>query len=162
VLFLYQEVVMFLKMRKGFTLVEIIITIVIIGVLATLALPRLGAQVITSEAAEAFQFFGEIKRAVMSCYDAMGNFSVCTTQALTGVTVPGSTKFDYFQSAPTSADTRVTFWARSVSTTANYILMEIDQNGITRMASPAASPYVGVVLKTGTTTADAAVQLNAF
>ena len=38
--------------KKGFTLIEIIIVIVILGVLATLALPRLAAQVDAAEAAD--------------------------------------------------------------------------------------------------------------
>ena len=39
--------------QKGFTLIEVIIVIVILGVLATLALPKITGQIASSEAAEA-------------------------------------------------------------------------------------------------------------
>jgi len=99
--------------KKGFTLIEIIIVIVILGVLATLSLPRLAAQVDAAEGAEAMQFFGAIKRAAMSCYDSAGNFSVCRTATEVQVRVPAGAKFQYFHSDPTTASTEVTWWARA-------------------------------------------------
>ena len=139
--------------KKGFTLIEIIIVIVILGVLATLALPRLSAQVGASEAAEAMQFFGAIKRAAMSCYDSTNDFTLCNRQSSLSVSVPATTKFTYSQLATASA---ISFWAVSTSNTANYIMMTVAQDGKTLMATPTSTPYIGIVSKVGRTTASVA------
>lgn len=148
--------------KKGFTLIEIIIVIVILGVLATLALPRLAAQVDAAEGAEAMQFLGVIKRAAVNCYDSAGNFSVCNTSANLAVAVPAGAKFSYFQSAPVATDTAVTFWARSTRNTANYILMRVSNDTATAMATNASSPFIGIVNKVNSTTASAVVPAGAF
>lgn len=148
--------------NKGFTLIEIIIVIVILGVLATLALPRLAAQVDAAEGAEAMQFLGVIKRAAINCYDSAGNFSVCNTSATLAVSVPAGAKFSYFQSAPVVTDAAITFWARSTRNTANYVLMRVNNTSVTQMGTNPSSPYVGIVNKVGSTTASAAVPGGAF
>lgn len=141
--------------KKGFTLIEIIIVIVILGVLATLSLPRLTAQIDASESAEAMQFFGMVKRAAMSCYDSAGTFQGCATSGSLGVGVPASGKFIYGQSIPTT-DAVVTWWAKATRST-HAIMMQLDNTGTTRFAASASSPFNGIVNKTMSTTAFVAV-----
>jgi prepilin-type N-terminal cleavage/methylation domain-containing protein len=142
--------------RKGFTLIEIIIVIVILGVLATLALPKLSAQISAADAAEAMQSFGAIKRSVMSCYDSTGNFSNCATQAALGVDISRNLKFPTWRTdAPGAAATIITFRATNAAAT-SYIDMQVNNSGVTRFATPATSPYIGIVTKTGSTTVTAA------
>jgi prepilin-type N-terminal cleavage/methylation domain-containing protein len=57
-----------LKNKNGFTLLEIIIVIIIIGVLASLALPRLFSTVEFSRSAEALAAFATIRGAMERCY----------------------------------------------------------------------------------------------
>lgn len=142
--------------KKGFTLIEIIIVIVIIAVLATLALPRITGQLATSEAAEAMNLFGAIKRAAIDCYDmsATGTFSACSTGTQLGIGVTQGAKFTYRSTWTAAGDLYVQ--AGSVrSNFADYITMSVQTNGLTRFQTPLNSPFAGVVQRTGQSMANA-------
>ncbi len=53
--------------KSGFTLLEIIIVIIIVGVLASLALPRFFETVEFSRSTEAMAYIGAIKRGLETC-----------------------------------------------------------------------------------------------
>ncbi len=57
------------NMKKGFTLVEVLIVVVIIAILASLIVPRMLLQTDKAKAAEALQIVGAIKRAADRYYD---------------------------------------------------------------------------------------------
>ncbi len=57
------------NMKKGFTLVEVLIVVVIIAILASLIVPRMLMQTEKAKAAEALQIAGAIKRAADRYYD---------------------------------------------------------------------------------------------
>ena len=78
-------------MKKGFTLVEVLIVVVIIAILASLIVPRMLAQSEKANAAEALQMVGVVKRAAERYYDLHG------TCALPG----GDVKSSPFGEAPT-------------------------------------------------------------
>jgi len=63
-------------MKKGFTLVEVLIVVVIIAILASLIVPRMLAQTDKAKAAEALQVVGVIKRAAERYYDSHGTFVI--------------------------------------------------------------------------------------
>ena len=63
--------------KSGFTLLEIIIVIIIVGVLASLALPRLFSTVEFSRSTEALNAIGVIRQSVERC--ALLNDQVYTT-----------------------------------------------------------------------------------
>ena len=139
--------------QHGFTLIEVIIVIVILGVLATLALPRVTGQIEAANAAEAMTMFGAIKRAFMNCMDMNNGYAPgCVTAAQLGVQVPTGSKFTYeaggwpFPAAMFEAN-------RMVNGVNNVICMCVDatpgsestQFGV----APASSLYNGIVQRTG-------------
>lgn len=68
-----------LNNKSGFTLLEIIIVIIIVGVLASLALPRFFATVEYSRSTEALSSIAAIRGAMERCYlQASGSYSGCT------------------------------------------------------------------------------------
>ena len=67
-----------LNKRSGFTLLEIIIVIIIVGVLASLALPRFFSTVEFSKSTESFAAMTAIRQSLERCYLAAGgNYTAC-------------------------------------------------------------------------------------
>ncbi len=62
------------NVKRGFTLVEVLIVVVIIAILASLIVPRMLMQTDKAKAAEALQMVGGLKRAAERYYDFHGTF----------------------------------------------------------------------------------------
>ena len=98
-----------LKRKKGFTLLEIIIVVIIVGVLASLALPRLFSTVEFSRSTEALAAISTLRASMERCLlrSPTGDYSVCisfTTQL--DVPDPGNeagTHFSYGFSGTSTA-----------------------------------------------------------
>ena len=88
-----------LNKKSGFTLLEIIIVIIIIGVLASLALPKFFQTINFAKSTEALNTLGEIRRAADRCAMLAGgssaDYSTCNTFAALGMDVPDSAFWNY-------------------------------------------------------------------
>ncbi len=114
------------QLNKGFTLIEIMIVVIIIGVLAVLALPRITAQIDVSKAAEAYTNLGALMRNVQQCYSMASNtadMTECDTEAeLSGYSLPTSNYFTYtFNATTCGALTACTATATLKSSSAGVI-----------------------------------------
>ena len=82
---------------RGFTLLEIIIVIIIVGVLASLALPRFFRTVEYARSTEALNSMGSIRQSMERCYlQRNGSYSNCNTFNNLDLTNPGTSPNAHF------------------------------------------------------------------
>jgi len=84
-----------MRRSKGFTLIEVLSVVMIIGVLASLVIPRFTGQAERARAAEAVNIMGAIRHGVMSYYDEHLHWpgdisSIAAMESTLGIIVPTS------------------------------------------------------------------------
>ena len=94
------------RKQKGFTLIEVLIVVVIIGVLAALIIPRFVSAPEKAIVAEANQMLGSLIRAQQAISDLGGTWIGTTTLTTAnwtslGMTIPSASKFTYSCATPT-------------------------------------------------------------
>ncbi|MGE5279649.1 MAG: type IV pilin protein [Deltaproteobacteria bacterium] len=94
----------FKRNRKGFTLLELIIVVIVIGILASIALPRFIRVTERARIAEAKSILGTIRSAQMR-YLAQWNAYATNPTVLDIPAMPGSKYFTYVVSNPGAAAT---------------------------------------------------------
>ncbi len=77
-----------MKRRHGFTLVELAVVVVIIGVLAAFAVPRFIASVERSKAAEAFNYLSSVQAAQERYHARQGTYAAVVTDLDIKMTAP--------------------------------------------------------------------------
>lgn len=82
--------------KSGFTLLEIIIVIIIVGVLASLALPRFFSTVEFSRSTEALNNLGVLRQAFERCYLSRSGTYVGCTMGNIDVDDPGTAPGTHF------------------------------------------------------------------
>ena len=127
-----------LNQKRGFTLLEIIIVIIIVGVLASLALPRFFNTVEYSRSTEAFASMAALRGAMERCYLQVGNMSECTNAGNLDIEDPSNSPNNHFSyglnagagsSAYSVLATRNT---RDSGTSASSITLTVTSTGIAR------------------------------
>ncbi len=96
--------------ERGFTLLEIIIVIIIVGILASLALPRFMKTVEYSRAVEAFIGLNVVRQSMEHCYLQRSTYSGCdafTNLDIENPALSSNNHFTYFWPAPATTNTFV-------------------------------------------------------
>lgn len=136
----------FKQNKSGFTLLEIIIVIIIVGVLASLALPRFFATVEFSKSAEALNSMAVIRQSMERCYlSSSGTYSGCDLTNLdieNPASSPGA-RFAYAISGANATEYTIEATRNSVDggDGASVITLRQTATGVTRAGSGA---YVGI------------------
>ena len=135
--------------KKGFTLMEIIIVIIIVGVLASLALPKFFNTIDYSKSTEALTALGVVKRAIdlcgMQANNADPDYSSCSTFPAVGVDDPGTAvgaSFAYSMSA-TSA-TKYVVTAKFTADTGSTIAITFDEAAATKLIRSGTSKFAAI------------------
>ncbi len=117
--------------KKGFTLLEVLIVIVIIGILASLAMPRFFRTVEYSRATEALAQLSAVRSSMQRCYLLQNSYTGCNAFTLLDVEDPGTITGNHFTYAlGTGATTFLITATRNTvdgGSTANRVT--IDQDG---------------------------------
>ena len=78
------------KIRRGFTLIELIIVVVIIGILALIAIPRYFANVAKAQKSQAYTTLDVIRQALLGYYAVYGTYPINNVWPIV-VTIDGDT-----------------------------------------------------------------------
>ena len=95
-----------MKRQQGFTLIELMIVVAIIGILAAIALPAYQDYTARSQMTEAMTLASGARTAVTEYYNSTGNFP--TTNADAGLAAASSIAGNYVSSVTVGADGVIT------------------------------------------------------
>lgn len=101
------------QVQKGFTLIELMIVVAIIGILAAVALPAYQDYTVRAKVTEGLSIADTVKTAIAETRQANGNF----TAAASGLNLPITTQLVSVNAADTTGVITITFTGPATPTT---------------------------------------------
>ena len=114
--------------QKGFTLMELMIVVAIIGILASIAIPSYTEYVMRGKAAEATATLADLKSRMEQCFQDNKDYTHATCAALCATPVDA----EYFTYSCTPASTATTYTLAAAAVAGqgiNGFSFTIDENG---------------------------------
>ena len=126
------------RQNQGFTLLEVIIVIIIVGVLSSLALPRYVSTVEYSRSTEALNMFSALRESMERCYSVQKDYTNCTLSKIDFADPSGNAKSHFGYASTTNTASGYSITATRNSTldsgdgTSTIVLTYDETNGATR------------------------------
>jgi type IV pilus assembly protein PilA len=151
-------------MQKGFTLIELMIVIAIIGILAAIAIPAYQNYTIRAQVTEGLSLSGSYKTAIAEFYQNTGNWPAGVTipgGSATTIPMPGATTGKYVGAITVDANgnIKITYTGSQASsklsvaaTNTLYIQPGVDANGDVVWVCGTAAVPTNVTLSTAAVT----------
>lgn len=107
--------------RFGFTLLELLVVVIIVGILASVAIPQFSRMTNKSRRAEARNILAAMMTAELVYYQEQNSFTSVLTELLVTVPPTSSTNFNYTIDAATNASATVTATGRAAANGLNVV-----------------------------------------
>ena len=136
------------QIQAGFTLIELMIVIAIIGILASVALPAYQTYVKKAKFSEVVLAVGSIKTAIDACYQIRGEYDLanCDTEAKIGISLSDAEGGSHVNSVVLTVTTAVITATGSASVDNEQLVLTPTASGNTLTWSDAGSSCIAAGL----------------